>query len=151
MAIAAIPLGIAAFKGHIGLIPTAVSIGVAEALPWCLHVWTRYYPLPNGTRASYSGSEPNLAAHALVSAFAVFLIWWGVQLGSKALVNLGVVGFAFSVGWFYYSNIFDKIGRSLGLIGLGILFLAGGWALEVTRRRLVSHMGQAEAAAAEAR
>jgi hypothetical protein len=41
----------------------------------------------------------------------------------------------------------DKFGRSLGLIGLGILFLAGGWALERTRRRLVDGMGKADVSA----
>jgi hypothetical protein len=34
------------------------------------------------------------------------------------------------------------VGRSLGLIGLGVLFLAGGWALERMRRKLINHMGQ---------
>jgi hypothetical protein len=61
---------------------------------------------------------------------------------SRALVNLGIVGFAISVGWFYFSNLYDKMGRSLGLIGLGVLFLAGGWALEKTRRTLLAHMAQ---------
>lgn len=142
MAIAAAPLVMASVKGRNGIIPIAVAIGFAEALPWCLHFWTRYYPLSNGMRTSYSGTEPNLAAHALVLAFAVFLIWWGVRMASKALVNYGVVGFAIAVGWFYFSNIFDKMGRSLGLIGLGVLFLVGGWVLERLRRRLVAHMGQ---------
>ncbi len=63
------------------------------------------------------------------------MICWGVRQTSRALVNLGIVYFAIAVTWFYFSNIFDKVGRSLGLIGLGILFLAGGWALEKTRRR----------------
>ena len=58
------------------------------------------------------------------------------------LVNLGIAGFAVSVIWFYFSDIFDKVSRSLGLIGLGVLFLAGGWALERMRRRLIGHMGQ---------
>ena len=30
-----------------------------------------------------------------------------------------------------------KLGRSLGLIGLGVLFLAGGWALERMRRQIL--------------
>jgi hypothetical protein len=50
-----------------------------------------------------------------------------------------------AVGWFCYSNIFDKVGRSLGLIGLGILFLAGGWALEKARRGLMTRMGKPDA------
>jgi hypothetical protein len=58
-----------------------------------------------------------------------------------------MVGFAIAVAWFYFSNLFDKMGRSLGLIGLGVLFLAGGWALEKMRRgllaRMASHAGPA--------
>ena len=33
--------------------------------------------------------------------------------------------------------------RSLGLIGLGVLFLAGGWALEKMRRRILARMAPA--------
>ena len=36
----------------------------------------------------------------------------------------------------------DKLERSLGLIVLGILFLAGGWMLEMSRRRLMAHITQ---------
>jgi len=32
----------------------------------------------------------------------------------------------------------DRLGRSASLVGLGLLFLGGGWALERTRRRLVA-------------
>jgi hypothetical protein len=32
----------------------------------------------------------------------------------------------------------DKLGRSVSLIVLGLLVLAGGWALERTRRRLIA-------------
>ena len=138
--IAAVPLAVAAFKGHWGLIPPASAVVVAVALPWCQRVWvTRYGP---HNEYSFAANEPNLVAHALVAAFAVFIIWWGVRQASRALVNLGIVYFAIAVAWFYFSNIFDKIGRSLGLIGLGILFLAGGWGLEVARRGLLARMDQ---------
>jgi len=33
-----------------------------------------------------------------------------------------------------------KLDRALGLMLLGVLFLVGGWALERTRRRLLSGM-----------
>jgi hypothetical protein len=66
-------------------------------------------------------------------------------------VNLGTVFFGAAVTWFYFSDLFDKMGRSLGLIGLGVLFLAGGWVLEKTRRGLLAHMQQAPASPAEAR
>jgi uncharacterized membrane protein len=100
---------------------------------------------------TYTRIEPNLAAHALVAAFAIFLCWWGVRMASKALVNLGIVGFAIAVAWFYFSNVFDKVGRSLGLIGLGILFLAGGWVLEKMRRRILAGMDAADRTTEEAR
>jgi hypothetical protein len=138
LAIAAIPLIVAAFHGHKGLIPIAGAVAFVIALPWCQHVWTEYYTVYDGTRHAYSRNEPNLAAHALVAAFTVFLIWHGVRLASRALVNLGVVGFAIAVGWFYFSNLFDKLGRSLGLMGLGVVFLLGGWALEKVRRKLIA-------------
>jgi uncharacterized membrane protein len=140
IAIAAIPLVIAAFRGHKGLIPIAAALAFILALPWCQHVWMEHYKAWNGTSYNYSRNEPNLAAHALVAAFAIFLIWHGVRVASRALVNFGMVGFAIVVGWFYFSNIFDKFGRSMGLMGLGILFLLGGWALEKMRRRLIAGM-----------
>jgi uncharacterized membrane protein len=150
-AAAVVPLAIAVFKGRKGLIPVGAAIVYVLALPWCYRRWTQTYNYASGARGSYTTTEPNLAAYALVAAFAVFLIWWGVRVVSRALVNLGIVGFAITVGWFYFSNIFDKVGRSLGLIGLGILFLAGGWVLEVTRRRLLASMAEPEAAGGEAR
>lgn len=67
----------------------------------------------------------------------------GSETGSRALVNLGIAGFAAAVTWFYFSDVFSALGRSLGLIGLGLLFLAGGWILERTRRRILARMGSA--------
>lgn len=144
IAIAAFPLLIGAFHGHKGLIPIAVSIAFVIALPWCYHTFTRSYHSVSGPRGnstySYNYTTPSLLAHVLVAAFAVFLCWWGVRLLSRALVNLGILGFAAAVLWFYSSDIMSKIDRSLGLIGLGILFLAGGWALEKFRRRILARM-----------
>ena len=144
VAIAALPLLIAAFHGHKGIVPIAVSILYAVILPWCTHSITETYRSGVYT-STWTRTEPNLFAHLLVAAFAVFLSAWGVRLASRALVNFGIVAFAIAVGWFYFSNIFTALGRSLGLIGLGVLFLAGGWALEMTRRRILGHMTTAEA------
>jgi hypothetical protein len=117
-----------------------VALVFSIALPWCNRTWTE-----TTTYGSFNLTEPNLLAHALAAALAVFVIWWGVRQTSKSLVNLGIVYFGLAVGWFYFSNIFDKVSRSLGLIGLGILFLAGGWALEKARRGLVGRMGYTDA------
>jgi uncharacterized membrane protein len=150
IAIAALPLVIAAFHGHKGLIPIALAVAYSIVLPWCIRTWTESQTFgPN--HFTFTHSEPNLAAHTLVAVFAVFLCWWGVRMASRALVNLGIVGFAVAVAWFYYSNIFDAVGRSLGLIGLGVLFLVGGWVLEKTRRRLIAHMVSTDASTEEAK
>jgi len=41
--------------------------------------------------------------------------------------------------------VMDKLGRSASLIGMGVLFLLGGWSLERLRRRLVGEMQRREA------
>ncbi len=143
--IAALPLIVALVRFTKSFIPVAAAVLLSVALPWCNRIWTEHYGYGRG-QSSFTRNEPNLAAHALVAAFAVFLIWWGVRQASKALVNFGIVGFAITVVWFYFSDIFSKVGRSLGLIGLGILFLAGGWLLEKTRRRLIGTMSPSAAA-----
>ena len=151
IALAALPLAIAAFHGHKGLLPIALAVAYSIALPWCYRSWTESFNFGNGGVHTYTRIEPNLAAYALVSAFAIFICWWGVRRSSRALVNLGVVGFAATVGWFYFSDVFSKVGRSLGLIGLGVLFLAGGWALEKMRRRILAGMDSAEQTIREAK
>jgi hypothetical protein len=65
------------------------------------------------------------------------LIAWGIDEGRSERVNMGSAVFAATVVAFYFSEVMDKLGRSASLIGLGLLFLAGGWALERLRRRLV--------------
>ncbi|MGP8252163.1 MAG: DUF2157 domain-containing protein [Terracidiphilus sp.] len=139
VAIAAVPLVVAAFHGHKGLIPIAAAVVLVIALPWCYRL-KRFSNNVNGYTQTHYYTIPNLAAHALVTGFAVFLCWWGVRLGSRLLVNFGIVGFAIAVAWFYFSDILDKFNRSLGLIGLGVLFLVGGWALEKMRRKILAGM-----------
>jgi len=56
------------------------------------------------------------------------------------MINYGVVCFALSVLWFYFSSVMGKLGRSFSLMLLGVLFLGGGWLLEKTRRKLVQHI-----------
>jgi hypothetical protein len=142
IAIACVPLLIAAFHGHKGLVPIAAAIAFSIVLPWCQHTTD-----PSGA-STYTFINPSLIAHALVAAFTVFLCWWGVRLLSRALVNLGIVGFAIAVLWFYCSDIYDDHERALGLIGLGVLFLAGGWALEKMRRRILARMAAPQPVAA---
>jgi len=143
--IAAVPLFFTLFRRRESLIPVSAGIVLAIVLPWCAQTTSQNYA--NGVRVLHS---PNVGAHALVAAFAIFLSWWGVRMVSRALVNFGIVGFAISVIWFYFSDVFDKVGRSLGLMGLGILFLTGGWFLEKTRRHLIAQMLEPEVSPQEA-
>jgi uncharacterized membrane protein len=150
-AIAAVPLIVAAFHGHKGLVPIAAAIAFSEALPWCYYTWIDTYAYKSGPMIGHVETSPNLLAHALVAAFAVFICLWGVRMASRALVNLGIVGFAAAVAWFYFSDVYSDKYRSLGLIGLGVLFLAGGWALEIARRRILAGMEPAKASEPQGR
>jgi uncharacterized membrane protein len=69
---------------------------------------------------------------------SIGLIAWGLKEGRKERINLGVAGFGLTVFVFYFSTVMDKLGRAASLVGLGLLFLLGGWLLEKTRRRLVA-------------
>jgi len=71
---------------------------------------------------------------------ALGMVGWGLLERRRERINLGVAGFALTVIIFYFSDVMDKLGRSASLIGLGVLFLFGGWALERTRRQLVARV-----------
>jgi uncharacterized membrane protein len=82
-----------------------------------------------------------IVVHLSYAAAAAGLVWWGVHDGHRLRINVGVLGFALNVLAFYYGSLLDKFGRSLGLIGLGVLFIGGGWLVERTRRQLVERAG----------
>ncbi|HJV23732.1 MAG TPA: DUF2157 domain-containing protein [Holophagaceae bacterium] len=81
-----------------------------------------------------------LPLYAWCALGAVGLVFWGLHEGRRERVNLGIAGFALTLLFFYFSSVMDKLGRSLGLMGLGLLFLLGGWQLERLRRRLNAHI-----------
>lgn len=114
------------------LFPCVVTAVVMWALPWAQATVT----YGTGER-QWKTMQPNLLAYTMVAAAALLLVWWGVRIAAKSLVNYGMAAFALTVVWFYFSSVMDKLGRSVGLMMLGVLFLAGGWALERTRRKLV--------------
>lgn len=76
----------------------------------------------------------------LYAAGAVLLVLWGIRDGQRLAVNLGVLAFALAVLGFYFASLYDKLGRALGLIGVGVVFIGGGWLLERARRRLVGRI-----------
>jgi len=90
-----------------------------------------------------SGNLSIFAWNSLGPYFGPGLERWNGGLGcwsDGASASPGVAGFALTVIIFYFSDVMDKLGRSASLIGLGILFLFGGWALERTRRQLVARV-----------
>ena len=81
-----------------------------------------------------------LGPYGMCALGSVGLIAWGLKEARKERINLGVAGFALTVLAFYFSTVMDKLGRAASLVGLGLLFLLGGWLLEKTRRRLVAQL-----------
>lgn len=71
---------------------------------------------------------------------SVILILWGLNESRRDMINLGIAGFAVTVITFYFSSVMDKLGRSVSLIGFGLVFLVVGWGLEKTRRRLMKRL-----------
>jgi hypothetical protein len=71
---------------------------------------------------------------------AMALAAWGVAEGRRERINMGAAIFAGTVMAFYFSEVMNRLGRSASLIGLGALFLFGGWGIERARRRLLSRM-----------
>ena len=68
------------------------------------------------------------------------LAFWGVRERRAALVNFAAAGFALTVMVFYFETVMTKMGRAASLIGLGALFLVGGYLIERLRRRMVGNL-----------
>ncbi|HKT60510.1 MAG TPA: DUF2157 domain-containing protein [Gemmatimonadales bacterium] len=126
----------------------ALSLAAPLGLAWLLHrsippvflglaAWTALGPI----LAAQRGVVPYLWAAGL----SLGLIGWGVVERRAERINLGVAGFALTVLVFYFSSVMDRLGRSASLVGLGLLFLGGGWALERARRQLVASVAELEA------
>lgn len=81
--------------------------------------------------------QPWLYLWATAGAFALCL--WGVRENRRLLINYGTAIFAITLIGFYFSQVLDKLGRSVGLITLGVLFLGGGWLLHRLRTGLIAH------------
>lgn len=88
--------------------------------------------------ASVTGQR--LLIYVLYAAASVGLVAWGFRDRERSRVTLGVVGFALTVLAFYFSSLLDMLGRAAGLIGTGLLVIAGGWAAEKVRRRLLARL-----------
>ena len=86
----------------------------------------------------------DLGFYLVSAAGSIALVFWGLSEARRERINLGVAGFALTILGFYFSTVMDKLGRSASLVGLGLLFLLGGWLLEKTRRRLMERLQRGE-------
>lgn len=137
------------------LIGWAGSFLLPLALAWRLrgkHVWLNvlaaiWVAALCFTRLKYHDHRvvSELLSYALCALGSIGLVAWGLKEGRKERINLGTAGFAVTVLAFYFSTVMDKLGRSASLVGLGLLFLLGGFVLEKMRRRLVGKIGRGAA------
>lgn len=106
----------------------AVWMGVA--LAWAVIV----------TQLSPKSDAGELALYAMLALGAAGVVLWGFRDQQRLAINVGVLAFALAVLGFYFSSLYDRLGRAVGLIGIGIPFIGGGWLLERARRRLIGRM-----------
>jgi uncharacterized membrane protein len=120
--------GRAAWMNVLWAVWTYALVVTASHTTW--HDGNRFGPRPIMT----------LALYALCALGSLWLVAWGLHERRKERLNLGIAAFAISVLFFYFDSFMGKLGRSASLLILGALCLTGGYALEMTRRRLVARM-----------
>lgn len=128
--------------------PLALAFVLRRSMAWTnaiAAVWVLVIGTFHARHEDTGGSLSIFAWNSLGPYFwagvgALAMVGWGLFERRRERINLGVAGFALTVIIFYFSDVMDKLGRSASLIGLGVLFLFGGWALERTRRQLVARI-----------
>jgi hypothetical protein len=85
----------------------------------------------------YRVTGQQLLTYLICAAASVGMVFWGLREAQPLRINLGVIGFALTVLNFYFGSLFTMLGRAAGLIGMGLLFIVGGWWLERLRKALV--------------
>ena len=133
---AELPAGLLGFGWSIAFaLPLVVSAAARRAAAWPVLAAALWVLALLSLRSL--GAWPLYAWWALG---AMALALWGVAESRRERINMGSAIFAATIAAFYFSQVMDKLGRSASLVGFGLLFLAGGWALERVRRRLIRHI-----------
>jgi len=133
-ATAPLPIGLRALGWTVALgLPLILAVAVRRAAAWP-NLLAIFWVLALIKLRPIAG-EASLYLWWALGATA--LVAWGVREARSERINMGSAIFAFTVLAFYFSQVMDKLGRSASLVGFGLLFLAGGWALERLRRHLV--------------
>jgi uncharacterized membrane protein len=115
------------------LLPVPIAYALRGRQSWPVLAWSGGIIL----QVLANANKMPIAGHLVAGLASVALAGWGIVELRKERVNLGLAGFVLCVLSFYFSYVADAINRSLGLIVLGVVFLAGGWQLERLRRKLM--------------
>lgn len=103
-------------------------------------ILTASYSLSFRSNENFRNISTTLMLYVLCAVGSAGLVAWGFYEKRKERLNLGIAGFALSVLFFYFDTFMTKLGRSVSLLLLGLICLAGGYFLEVTRRKLMAQM-----------
>jgi len=130
---------------HAELAPSGTAFGCAGAILIPLafaFVYRRAKVWMNVVAAVWiialSALNVGVLPYALCAIGAAAFIAWGIHESRPERINLGMAGFFLNLIFFFFSSVMDKLGRSLSLIALGVVLLAGGWYGEKLRRRFVA-------------
>lgn len=88
------------------------------------------------------GTEPSVFTYGWNALGGLLLAAWGVVDRRAERINMGCTVLLLTLLVFYSAEVMDRLGRSLSLIGLGLLCLVGGWGLERLRRHLLADTRQ---------
>ncbi len=132
----ALPLMLAWWLRHAGFWINLVAV------LWVMTLGAFSYPTFQAGHLPRGPIWHELGIYGICVLGSIGSIAWGIKEKRKERINLGVAGFALTVLVFYFSSVMDKLGRSISLIGVGVLFVVMGWLLEKMRRRLLSALGK---------
>ncbi|HZI95095.1 MAG TPA: DUF2157 domain-containing protein [Patescibacteria group bacterium] len=112
---------------------------------WMLIVAAIWVRLLGATASGISASSADfswrkISTYVLCAVGSALMAGWGILESRRERVNLAVAGFGLTVICFYFDSVMDKLGRSVSLMSLGLLFLLGGYALARTRQRLMAKL-----------
>lgn len=126
-------------------LPLLVASVLTRRLPWEIGIAAVWVALLVSTRLEdVDLLWKELGPYVLCIAGSAVMAMWGLRDTRAERINLGVAGFGITVLAFYFTNVMDKLGRSISLLGLGALFLLLGWVLSKARRRLLDRLEETE-------
>ena len=138
-----LPIGLKLLGYACAYLPALLSAAVTRR-KWALPIFGAAVWVFVLTLVSNSDKlESNPWVYLWVALGACAFCYWGVEANRKLFINYGTAIFALDLLAFYFSSVLDKLGRSLGLILLGVIFLAGGWVLNRLRTDLIARAAAA--------